>query len=163
MLLSHLQPNVSYFETITDTIQTLSSNNADSTGTIHGFLYVPDLSLNDSCRNLTADDIPQNVTRQANLPHSDINLIGLAPWWSAACTLAFLDAALTDPIKAFIFYLPDNGTVQPPQINAASWNLHDGGRWKGDHPFPVYAVPGNTGARMMDQLSLYSGNHLLLQ
>lgn len=38
------------------------------------------------------------------------------------------------------------------------WRLNDGGAWKSQNKFPVYAVPGQTGAVMMHHLGKYSGN-----
>ena len=36
--------------------------------------------------------------------------------------------------------------------------MHDGGVWKSEAEYPVYAVPGSLGNQMMAQLSQYSGN-----
>jgi hypothetical protein len=63
-----------------------------------------------------------------------------------------------DPTRAFLFYLPDNGTTKPPPISSPSWGLNDGGAWKTKTPFPVYAVSSEMGTQLMHQLSLYSGN-----
>jgi uncharacterized membrane protein len=38
------------------------------------------------------------------------------------------------------------------------WGLNDGGIWKSQNKYPVYAVPGQTGALMMHHLGKYSGN-----
>jgi len=102
--------------------------------------------------------VPHNVTRQANLPPTDFTLIALAPWISIECTLAYLAAARLDPARAFLFYLPDNGTDRPPPISSSVWGLGDGGAWKTQNPFPVYALPSDVGTEMMKQSSLYSGN-----
>lgn len=125
---------------------------------ILGLLYLPDLDQTDPCLNQTLALIPSNVTRQANLPHNDFNIIALAPWISANCTRSYLASAHLDPIRAFIFYIPDNGTDQPPPISSPVWNMYDGGQWKSQAQYPVYAVPGSLGNQMMKQLSLYSGN-----
>jgi hypothetical protein len=61
-------------------------------------------------------------------------------------------------VYAFIFYLPDNGTDIPPLANNAVWSLKDGGKWKGANRFPVYAIPGQSGYALMQQLAIYSGN-----
>lgn len=130
--------------------------------TITGFLYVPDLEDGDPCVNLSQPYIPSNVTRQANLPPTDFTLVALAPWISAECTQAYLTGARLDPARAFLFYLVDNGTIdgsaQPPPISSPAWDLQDGGAWKSETPFPVYAVPSDIGAQLMYALSLYSGN-----
>jgi hypothetical protein len=62
------------------------------------------------------------------------------------------------PARAFIFYIPDNSTDQPPPISSPVWDMNDGGAWKNSSPFPVYAVPGLVGSQMMSELSFYSGN-----
>ena len=119
---------------------------------------MPDLDRNDPCFNVSKGYVPTNVTRQANLPPTDFTLIALAPWISAECTKSYLTSAHMDPTRAFLFYLPDNGTTKPPPISSPSWGLHDGGAWKTKTPFPVYAVSSEMGTQLMHQLSLYSGN-----
>ncbi|QSZ29504.1 hypothetical protein DSL72_004018 [Monilinia vaccinii-corymbosi] len=157
-VISQLNPNISYAESISDNLQTLSTHNADASGLIGGFLYVPDLDQELACYNTSKQYLPSNVTRQANLPPTDFTLIALAPWISIECTRAYLAAAREDPVRAFIFYRPDNGTTQPPPISSDQWALEDGGSWKAINKYPVYAVPGSVGARMMREISLYSGN-----
>lgn len=61
-------------------------------------------------------------------------------------------------MRGIIFYLPNNGTSQPPPISSSVWDLGDGGSWKSSHGYPAYAVPSNIGHEMMYQSSLYSGN-----
>lgn len=39
-----------------------------------------------------------------------------------------------------------------------TWDLQDGGSWKTQNPYPVYAVPGANGQTIMNELSEYSGN-----
>lgn len=85
-------------------------------------------------------------------------MVGLAPWINANCTKSFLTSARLAPTRALIFYIPDNGTAQPPPIDSPTWDMYDGGAWKSANPFPVYAVPGLAGSQAMTQLSLYSGN-----
>ncbi|KAA8575704.1 hypothetical protein EYC84_004817 [Monilinia fructicola] len=138
--------------------KTLSTHNADTSGLIGGFLYVPDLDQDLACYNISKQYVPSNVTRQANLPSTDFTLIALAPWINIECTQGYLAAAREDPVRAFIFYQPDNSTTQPPPINSEQWALGDGGSWKATNKYPVYAVPGSVGARMMREISLYSGN-----
>ncbi|TGO33222.1 hypothetical protein BHYA_0259g00040 [Botrytis hyacinthi] len=157
-VINQLNPNISYAETITDNLQTLSTHNADASGAIGGFLYVPDLDDQDTCYNISKQYVPSNATRQANLPATDFTLIALAPWISIECTKSYLSAARQDPIRAFIFYPPDNSTSRPPPISSDQWALEDGGTWKSRNKYPVYAVPGIFGQRMMREISLYSGN-----
>ena len=152
------QPNISYASTLVDNLRTLSTHNADQSGTISGFLYVPDLIPDDPCYDLSKDYVPTNVTRQVNLPPTDFTLVALAPWINAECTLAYLQAADQDPMRALIFYLPNNGSAQPPPISSPVWDLGDGGSWKSKHGYPVYAVPSDIGQELMEKSSLYSGN-----
>lgn len=122
-------------------------------------MYVPDLGTNSLCSNLSrAYGVPSNVTHQANLPAADFTLIAVAPWINAECTQAYLASARGDPVRAFLFYLPDNGTAQPPSISSSAWGLDDGGQWKITNQFPVYAIPSSTGVDLVHASSLYSGN-----
>ncbi|TGO86875.1 hypothetical protein BPOR_0270g00090 [Botrytis porri] len=157
-VINQVNPNISYAETITDNLQTLSTHNADASGAIGGFLYVPDLDDQHTCYNISKQYVPSNATRQANLPATDFTLIALAPWISIECTKGYLAAARQDPIRAFIFYPPDNSTNRPPPISSDQWALEDGGTWKSKNKYPVYAVAGSVGERMMREISLYSGN-----
>lgn len=122
-----------------------------------GLLYVPDLDSTDPCLNLSRQFVPQAVTRRSDLPNG-MNLIALAPWISPSCTRSFLDAGVQVSTNAMIFFTPDNSTEKPPPISSETWKLNDGGQWKGNSSFPVYAIPGATGFGLMNQLSLYSGN-----
>ncbi|KAF1988624.1 hypothetical protein K402DRAFT_391843 [Aulographum hederae CBS 113979] len=142
------------FALLNSNIRTLSTTAAPgSSSDITGFLYVPEPR---SC-NASHSYVPQNVTRKASIP-STFHLIAFAPWINSICTLSYLEAVQTDPLRAFIFYLPDNNTETPPLPNDIAWGLGDGGSWKTNNHFPVYAVPGAIGAEIMNQLSLYSGN-----
>lgn len=57
-----------------------------------------------------------------------------------------------------IFFHPGNDSVQPPPVSDPSWSLDDGGQWKSNNPYPVYAIPGMLGAFLLEELALYSGN-----
>lgn len=57
-----------------------------------------------------------------------------------------------------MFYLPDNQTTMPPMADDGVWDLGDGGSWKSQNKYPVYALPGASGALLMQQSALYSGN-----
>lgn len=118
---------------------------------------MPDVSTVATCNAQQYDFIPQNVTHRDKLPPTNYNLIALAPWFSIDCTLAYLASARFDPIRAFIFYKPNNSTDKPQDADAPVWNLDDGGAWQ-DSNFPIFAIPGLEGQRMMTQLSLYSGS-----
>ncbi|MCJ1467728.1 hypothetical protein MMC07_006353 [Pseudocyphellaria aurata] len=153
--LNNDQSNSSFELYISEHIRTLSTNSA-SNGGIEGLLYVPDLPSSDPCTNLSAQYIPQNVTRQINLPPGQSALVALAPWMTPNCTLSYMAAA--SGASAFIFYLTDDRYGTPPPVNDPTWKLDDGGSWKSEHAFPVYAVPSNVGRIIMHQLAVYSGN-----
>lgn len=119
---------------------------------------MPDLKPGNPCQNVVDTIVPSNATRQNNLPPSNYNTIALAPWLGKECSAAYLDAAHYDPIRAFIFYLPDGSEAPPPPADDDVWQLDGSGSWKDQHKYPVYVVPGAEGARMMHQLSLYSGD-----
>jgi len=61
-------------------------------------------------------------------------------------------------LRAFLFYLPNNDTGVPPLPNDNAWLLNDGGQWKTNNHFPVYAIPGAAGYQIMTALSQYSDN-----
>ena len=98
--------------------------------------------------------IPQNVTRRTDLPQGQPPLVALAPWLTPNCTKSFL--AVAQDASAFVFYLTDNRNGKPPPANDPTWKLNDGGSWKSENGFPVYAIPSSAGAIMMHQLSIYS-------
>jgi hypothetical protein len=154
----HEQPNVSFAESLEGNIQALSTQNGYHDSTISGFLYVPDLDRTHHCFNISKQYVPNNVTRQANLPATDFTLIAIAPWISSECAQAYLGSAHMDPARAFIFYLLDNGNTKPPPASSPVWDLPDGRPWMNKYEYPVYAVPGLYGSRMVSKLSLYSGN-----
>ena len=121
-------------------------------------LYVPDISAVDSCTNISTQYIPDNVTRRRNLPTFNTLLFAVIPWISQECTKSYLSAANHDSVSACITYLPNNHPGIPPPGNDPAWAMSDGGQWKANNPFPVYAIPGPIGALLMKALSQYSGN-----
>ncbi|KAL6860057.1 hypothetical protein ACO1O0_004082 [Amphichorda felina] len=154
-----LSSQVAYEQRFGTNITTLTTTNADTLdGIIQGLLYVPDITSYASCDTLQYDFIPPNVTRRSDLPPTNYNLIALAPWFSIDCTQAYLAAARFDPVRAFVFYKPNNSSNKPQDVDSPIWNLDDDGAWKSANRYPVFAVPGLEGQQMMDQLSLYSGN-----
>ncbi|RFU74363.1 ring finger domain-containing [Trichoderma arundinaceum] len=155
---SKCRSQIAYEERVDSNITTLTTTNADTlNGVIQGLLYVPDISRMPSCDAQQYDFIPKNVTRRANLPPTNYNLIALAPWFSMDCTQAYLTAARADPIRAFIFYKPNNSSNKPQDVDSPVWNLDDDGAWRKQNQYPVFAVSGLEGQKMMTQLSLYSG------
>ncbi|KAI0109020.1 hypothetical protein GGR51DRAFT_514059 [Nemania sp. FL0031] len=154
-----LSSQLGYSETIAANITTLSTNEALTTkGTIQGLLYVPDLDSDDSCFDLSNQYIPANATRQADLPLTDYILIALVPWINSNCTKSFLAAAGLDPLHAMLVYRPDDDDGQPPDPDSELWEIDSGRGWKAKSHFPVYAVSSGSGNRMMQQLTLYSGD-----
>ncbi|OCK87827.1 uncharacterized protein K441DRAFT_622381 [Cenococcum geophilum 1.58] len=152
-----ISSNISFQYLIEDDIRTLSTNGASSGTDPYGILYVPNLS-SDDCINAEKDLVSPNATRRHNLPNTDYSLVAMAPWLSPQCVLEYFASTRGAPIKAFIFYLPGNGTDTPPLTSDPTWGLGDGGSWKMNNHFPVYAIPGLTGSIIMNQLALYSGN-----
>ena len=157
------KPSISFSDTISSNIQTLSTNTVSAGSDVEGLLYVPDLNKTDPCFNMSSQYIPSNVTRQANLPSTDYTLIALAPWISIDCTKAYLASASIDGARAFLFYRPQNSTANNPSPpnpppNDDCWDLQDGGAWKSEYKYPVYAIPPNDGFLGMQQLAQYSGN-----
>lgn len=149
-----LDRNISYYSLSQYDIRTLSVNGASDGRSLRGLLYVPTLDTEDC-----DEHIPRNVTRKADLPSGDYPLVALAPWDSQRCTLSYLEAARGDGrVEAFIFYLPFNNTGTPPLANSDMWSLSDGGQWKRDNEYPVYALPGNYGQQLMNESQYWSGS-----
>ncbi|KAI1338368.1 hypothetical protein F5Y15DRAFT_386947 [Xylariaceae sp. FL0016] len=150
---------IAYSEDLLKNMTTLSTNYVSTpNGVVQGLLYVPDLDLDDPCYELARNYIPDNATRQANLPTTSYNLIALAPWINVECTLSFLASARLDPLRGMLVYLPDAESSRPPNAESSEWDLDDGGAWKTNNHYPIYAIPGASGNEMMRQLSLYSGD-----
>ena len=142
-----------------DNVTVLSSKyGPTSSGSIQGLLYVPAIQPNDPCGQVSKEFVPAQAVRKSDLPPTNYNLVALAPWIDLGCTKSFLSAARRDPLRAFIFYKPDNDTSSPPDADSDDWDLGDGGDWKTINHFPVMAVSGLVGQDLMYQLSLYSGN-----
>ncbi|KAK5698555.1 hypothetical protein LTR17_023545 [Elasticomyces elasticus] len=143
-------------------IRTLSTNGISAGHDLNGLLYTPDLDPTSTCVNASAPYVPANVTRLDNLPDTDYDLVAIAPWLSPQCVQEYLHAARQDAtglVRGFMFFLPsDNGTDVPSQVNDPAWGLGDGGSWKRENDYPVYAIPGATAAMLMEASSLYSLN-----
>lgn len=155
---SATQSTLSFAYSEPSNIRTLSTNTVSDGSSIGGLIYTPDLSQTDPCYNLSTPYIPTNVTRQPNLPDTDYSLVAIAPWISPTCTLNYLASARRDPIRAFIFFLPaDQGQI-PPTANDAVWGLGDGGQWKRNNEYPVYAISADDAGNILRASALYSGN-----
>ncbi|KAK2617051.1 hypothetical protein QQS21_000145 [Conoideocrella luteorostrata] len=156
--LSQQTGQLAYEQRIDTNLTTLSTGNTgvyDSS--VQGLLYVPDITSVPSCDVQQYETIPRNVTRRRDLPPANFNLIAIAPWFSSDCTQAYLNSALQGPVKAFLFYKPNNSTNKPQEGDSPVWNLGDGGAWRSNHHFPIFAIPGREGQKIIKQLSLYSG------
>ncbi|TKA46733.1 hypothetical protein B0A54_03689 [Friedmanniomyces endolithicus] len=142
-------------------IRTLSTNGIASGDDVAGLLYTPDLLPTSECINASAPYVPANATRLANLPNTDYDLVAIAPWVSPQCVQEYLSSAreVEGLVRGFLFYLPsDNGTETPPEVNSQVWGLGDGGSWKRDNNYPVYAIPGASAGILMEASALYSRN-----
>lgn len=153
------QSQLAYEERLKSNVTTLTTTNADTlNGIIQGLLYVPEIRNDPECNSEQYDFIPRNITRRDDLPPANYNLIAFAPWFSINCTKAYLAAARRDPIRAFIFYKPNNSSNKPQDVDSPVWNLDDNGLWRRMNPFPIFAVSGQEGQKITTKLGAYSGN-----
>ncbi|KAK1830387.1 hypothetical protein QBC39DRAFT_354323 [Podospora conica] len=150
-----LSNTIAYSSHINENTTVLAAKNPT---TVNGLLYIPDLPSGDDCVSQAAEFVPRNAVRRANLPPTNYNLIGLAPWFDPACSQKYIASASSDPIRAFIFYRTTNSTDEPPCGESTEWDIPDFSKWRSQVPYPVVAVSGFMGQEMMRQLSLYSGN-----
>ncbi|SPQ17972.1 55ece59b-9650-4fc8-80fd-642a36428402 [Thermothielavioides terrestris] len=149
---------MAYSSRFTGNTTVLSTRYAETTnGGLAGLLYVPDLPPGDSCVQETAPHVPSSAVRQSDLPPTNYHLVALAPWVSDRCASFYLAAARTDPVRAFLFYMPEEPD-SPPPADSEKWYIGDGADWMAKTGYPVFAVSGTVGDLMMQHLSLYSGN-----
>ncbi|RHZ45522.1 E3 ubiquitin-protein ligase RNF103 [Aspergillus thermomutatus] len=142
---------------------TLSTQKAPGNGPLRGLLFVPSLDPQDPCNNATASLVPSNSTRHSHVAPFRFPNIGLAPWVSIDCTQSFLNASRQEDVEALIFFLPSTNDSKPPAPEDSIWDLGDGGVWKSQNNYPVYAIPGPAGETLMRQLSWYSDNATLVE
>ncbi|KAI4258119.1 MAG: hypothetical protein LQ352_001362, partial [Teloschistes flavicans] len=150
--------SLAYENFVQDNIRVLSPN-ANANSDIEGLLFVPDYPDGSPCINQTSQYIPQNATRQGDLPAVESMFMAIAPWTtptSPDCVLSLLEA-VRNSVKGFIFYIPNSPPGAPPPMNDPVWGLGDGGSWKSKYKFPVYAIAQPDGQAIMDQLGQYSG------
>ncbi|THY85771.1 hypothetical protein D6C93_08111, partial [Aureobasidium pullulans] len=131
-------------------VRTLNSGYSPPPST--GLLYVPDLD------GVCAQYLPDNVTRYSDLPMVPPK-IAIAPWISPACTLSYLNAAPSDLITAFVFYIPNASAMALPSAHDAAWSLGDGGHWKSVISYPVYAIASQVGQMTLEQMARNSSNN----
>ncbi|KXT08396.1 hypothetical protein AC579_7312 [Pseudocercospora musae] len=139
-------------------IRTLSTQSANNGNDVTGLMYVPDLPPDSACVNASRPYVPQNVTRQANLPNTDYDLIAMVPWVTPQCSLEYMEAARLDPVRGMVFFLPGNNTGTPADAKDDIWHIPDAGNWKQKNGFPVYAINGDSGAILLNASAEYSGN-----
>lgn len=144
---------------ISQNLTTLLNTNLTAPKTLKGLLYVPEIDTGHPCYEQQYAVIPRNVTTRAQLPppQPGIPFVAIAPWFNTTCTQAYLASARADTPKGIIFYRPNNSTRKPQDVNTPVWSLDDDGAWHTENPFPVFAVSGAEGNKMIEQLSLYSG------
>ncbi|KAK4503927.1 hypothetical protein PRZ48_004842 [Zasmidium cellare] len=138
-------------------IRTLSTVGASNGNDVTGLLYVPDLDEGDPCTNSSAQYLPQNVTRQANLPNQDYQQIAIAPWTSGDCALSYMKAGRARLIQGILFFIPGNTSATPPDESDPVWDVNET-RWKQENGFPVYAIPGQNAQILLEASAAYSGN-----
>ncbi|KAK4100688.1 hypothetical protein N658DRAFT_516500 [Parathielavia hyrcaniae] len=157
--ISALSSEMGYSARFTGDTTVLSTRFADTaSGVISGLMFVPDLPSDDPCSYETAHYVPLSTVHKADLPPMNYYLIALAPWVNDRCAEAYMTAASTAPVRAFLFYLPGTDSAPPPPADAPEWYIQDHPDWMTQAGYPVYAVSGMAGEVMMQHLSLYSGN-----
>jgi len=57
-----------------------------------------------------------------------------------------------------VFLTDPNYSAAPPAANSPAWDLGDGGQWKQQNPYPVYAIPPASANLLLTESALYSGN-----
>ncbi|KAF2664077.1 hypothetical protein BT63DRAFT_100458 [Microthyrium microscopicum] len=153
-----LNSSVSFRYDLPSEVITLSTTNADPSNDLTGLLYVPELDAGSSCEDKIYQYVPKNATSNLQLPQgAQFAFLAVAPWISVTCTQQWLYAARDDPLRAFIFFLPNNET-SAPKANDPAWSLGDNGKWKKTSKFPVYAIDGASGGSILRNMALYSGN-----
>jgi hypothetical protein len=154
-----INSTLSFDFSLQQNIRTLSTSGAVAGNDITGLLYTPDLAHDDPCYNASLPYVPANATRPSNFPNNArYSLVALAPWISPTCTLTYLAAAHELQTYSFLFFMTDDNNEAPPQSNDAYWNVGDNGKWKEEYNFPVYVLPGASGATLINATADYSGN-----
>ncbi|KAJ5543447.1 hypothetical protein N7461_009450 [Penicillium sp. DV-2018c] len=155
---SAVDEGVAYRFVLDRKVQTISNNGLPRTGLVSGLLFVPSLESEDPCYDITASSVPANVTRYEDVKDYGYSLVGLAPWVSPTCSLSFLDAAREAGAHGMIFFQPSSSdTGLPPDSNNPTWKIDAEGKWRLDHQYPVYVIPGPAGLTLINDLSWYSG------
>jgi Ring finger domain len=159
------QSNISYRIEGNSTIFTLSDRGAYAPdGMIQGLFYVPNINTSTPCYNLSSQYLPQNVTRMSTIPNvGQYALIGVAPWISdhPECALPYMQASQVDPSRGLVFFPTRSGA----SINTPIWNQGDWGvnsstwtDWVTRTDYPIWAIPSDIGATLVQEMGKYSGN-----
>lgn len=140
-------------------IRTLSTNGIQPGSDVTGLLYTPQLEENGQCYNASAE-FTADVTTLDDLPKAGYDLVAIAPWISPNCVGEYLEQARRDrTVRGFLFFLPDDhSTETPPSMNSNEWWLGDGGQWKRENNYPVYALPGDAARTILRASEMYSKN-----
>lgn len=157
-----INSDLGYSLRLSNAFTTLSSNNPNNYDAIEGLLYVPTLSpdVAPACAG-SNDTIPANVTTITDFPsNQDYPFTAVFPWTtSMECTEAYLAQARSDAVRGAITFQPSTSTPDAvADVGDDSWTLADGGHWKSDNQFPIYAISYTAASQILNQLALYSGN-----
>lgn len=134
---------------------TLSSNNPNNYDEVEGLLYVPTLSNNTPCASDPQNVIPQNVTRTSSFPpDQNYALVAYFPWTEPACVQAYLSVCRADGVRGAVVFQENRGAAPAP--GDPVWSLGDGGNWKSQNQFPVYAIPSYYAFALMGTLAQVS-------
>ena len=165
-LTSLLQSNISFQVDGNSTISTLSDRGAQISpeGVVQGLFYVPNLNTSDPCADLSSQFLPQNVTRRANIPSVErYALVAVAPWVSdhPECALAYMRATQMDS-SAGLFFFPTrpNAAFAAPVWDTPDWGVNTStwNDWVLGADFPIWGIPPDIGATLVQELGKYSGN-----
>lgn len=155
-MLTHPQSTIGYETQINTGFQTISSNNPTALITVEGLLYVPIRGQSSTCSSSNSF-IPSNVTVDTSFPpNQNYPLISIFPWNNAECVSYYLTSSRTNAVRGAIVFQPN--VERPPPGNDQSWSIQDGGRWRTDNQFPIYAVPASWALNQLALSSQYSGS-----
>lgn len=155
-ILTHRQSTIGYETQINNGFQTISSNNPNAFITIEGLLYVPVRGQSSACSSSNSF-IPSNVTTDTSFPtNQNYPLISIFPWNNADCVSYYLASSRSNAVRGAIVFQPN--VERPPPGNDPSWSIQDGGRWRTDNQYPIYAVPASWALNQLALSAQYSGN-----
>lgn len=152
--------DITFSYILTYNVVTLSNGNADPGDIVQGSLYVPDLPAGDPCVSESQKSVPDGVTRKKDLPQDgDGKLIALAPWLDDDnCQVRYIAAARDDEANGLLFFIPDGSGGPPPDVASPTWDIFQTDDWKAAMQYPVFAIPGASGSKLMNASVDYSKN-----